>query len=102
MVNYKRIKKECFWDYKFKDSEIKSLAVSKDPRERVFLFQKILLNSSSMFNDLKIFDLKILNQMINEYKVPDFNRDYIFRKKNMAESYFLGKPLLIRELKWQI
>ena len=70
--------------------------------ERDFLFQKILLNSNSLFNDLKIFEIDILKEMIRSYKVPRFNSHYAFNRKNMAEVYFLDKPLLIDELKWQI
>ena len=64
------------------------------------LFEKILLNSTSLFNDLKIFDIKDIEIYLEEYKIPRFNSEYAFRIKNLAEVYFLNKPLLIDELKW--
>jgi len=100
MINYKRIKKDCFWDYNFSDNEIKQLALSSNIRENNFLFEKILLNSTTLFQDLKIFDMDKLSKLIRDYKVPRFNSEYIFRRKNMAEAYFLNKPILINELKW--
>ncbi len=100
MINFERIKKDCFWDYTFSDEEIAALAVSENDKEKSFLFQKILLNSTSLFNDLKIFKRDVLLDLLSNYKVPTFNHDYIFRRKNIAEVYFFDKPLLVEELKW--
>jgi len=100
MVNYERIKKDCFWDYNFTNKDIELLAISKSEREKTFLFQKILLNSTKMFHDLKIFDNNNLKNLIENYKIPKFNYEYAFKRKNMAEAYFLGKPILVNELQW--
>lgn len=100
MINFERIKKDCFWDYSFSDEEISALAISDNTKEKSFLFQKILLNSTSLFNDLKIFKRDVLLELLTNYKVPTFNHDYIFRRKNIAEVYFFDKPLLVEELKW--
>ena len=97
-----RIIKDCFWDLKFTDKDIIDIVNSKNIKRKLFLFNKILLNSTNLFMDLKIFcndDLKIL---IEKFSVPEFNYDYIFRRKNIVEVYFLDKPLLIDELKWMI
>ncbi len=102
MVNYERILKDCFWDYNFTAKEIKKMASSEDTRERSFLFQKILLNSTSLFNDLKIFKKEDLKLLLENYEVPAFNHYYIFKRKNIAQVYFLGKPLLVNELKWVV
>ncbi|MBN2823718.1 MAG: hypothetical protein JXQ76_00215, partial [Campylobacterales bacterium] len=64
MINFNRIQKECFWDYKLSDDDIKRLSSSTIPKEQKFLFEKILLNSSAMFNDLKIFDTQQLKALI--------------------------------------
>lgn len=64
------------------------------------LFEKILLNSTALFKDMKIFNKKELAILIENYKLPKFNEEYIFRRKNMVEVYFFDKPLLINELKW--
>ena len=99
-INYERILKDCFWDYNFTAKELDKLASSDNIQEQSFLFQKILLNSTSLFNDLKIFKLDVLTDLITNYKVPIFNDKYIFKRKNMAEVYFLDKPVLVNELKW--
>lgn len=99
-VNFDRIKKECFWEYSMSDEDIKRLAMSDNPQEQKFIFEKILLNSSAMFRDLKLFEQKLLKGLIDGYQVPTFNHDYAFKRKNMAEVYFLNKPLLVDELRW--
>ena len=99
MINYERIIKDCFWDYNFSVDAIKKLA-SGDAREKSFLFQKILLNSTALFSTLKIFQDDDLKYFIENYKVPTFNHDYIAKRKNMAEVYFLDKPVTVNELKW--
>jgi len=61
-----------------------------------------LLNSTNLFKDLSIFKREDLRILLEQYRVPDFNRDYIFKRKNMAEAFFFDKPLEVRELKWII
>ncbi len=102
MINYKRMLKDCFWDYDFTGEEIAEMASSSDERKRLFLFQKILLNSTSLFNDLKIFRLDVLEELIRTYKIPTFNYEYTFKRKNMAEVYFLNRPILVNGLKWVV
>ncbi len=63
MINYKRIKKDCFWEYNFSDDEILEFSTSDNARVKSFLFQKILLNSTNLFSDLKIFDKKTLQEL---------------------------------------
>lgn len=82
------------------DADIDTIVHGADFSQKVFLFDKILQNSSKLFNDLKIFSKDDLEQLLTAYQVPAFNRDYIFRRKNMVEVYFFDKPLLISELKW--
>jgi len=102
MINYNRIIKDCFWEYNFTSDDIDRLASSSNKREQDFLFQKILLNSTNLFNDLKIFEKNILEQLIINYKVPTFNYNYFFKRKNMAEVYFLNRPILVNEFKWVV
>lgn len=99
-VNYTRIIKDCFWDLDICENDIKNTLLSDDKRKKKILFEKILLNSTALFKDLKIFDIKDIINYLEEYKVPKFNSNYAFRRKNLAEVYFLDKPLLIDELKW--
>ena len=100
MINYKRIQKDCFWDASITDSEIDTILNGNDFRKKAFLFEKILLNSTKLFSDLNIFKKDELAILIQNFKVPSFNSNYVFRRKNIAEVYFLNKPLLIDELKW--
>ncbi len=100
MINYDRIKKDCFWDLDISNDEIDAILKSKDIRKKNMLFEKILLNSTSLFKDLEIFDKEQLSKLVDNYKVPRFNEKYAFRRKNMVEVYFFNKPLLIDELKW--
>jgi len=98
--NLKRIIKECFWDMKITEKDIVEIINGDDFAQKKFLFRKILLNSTRVLSDLKIFDSDELKIMIEEFKVPKFNHDYIFRRHNIVEVYFLDKPLLVDELKW--
>ena len=99
-INYARIKKDCFWDLDISEAEIENIAKSNDERKKKMLFEKILLNSTVLFKDLKIFCLIDLENYLDNYTIPRFNSQYAFRRKNMAEVYFFDKPLLIDELKW--
>lgn len=100
MIDYTRIQKDCFWDLNISNEEIDYIVKSKDVRKQSMLFAKILLNSTRLFIDLQLFDKKQLALLIENYKLPKFNADYAFRRKNMAEVYFFNKPLLVDELKW--
>jgi len=50
--------------------------------------------------DMKIFDRKDLQVLIESYTLPTFKRAYMARRLNIVEYYFLGKPPTIDELKW--
>lgn len=100
MLEYERIQKECFWDLNISSDDIKNILTSSDSKKINLLFEKILLNSTALFKDLEIFDKKQLEALLQNYKVPQFNSEYAFKRKNMAEVYFFDKPLLIDELKW--
>ncbi|GAB1431736.1 hypothetical protein MASR2M29_03610 [Spirochaetota bacterium] len=99
-INYSRIIKDCFWDLDIDEAGIKEIVMGSEKRSKSLLFEKILLNSSSLFNDLEIFSREELAVLLEEYKVPKFNEKYAFRRKNMAEVWFFDKPLLIEELQW--
>jgi len=50
--------------------------------------------------DLQLFNKEEISKMLAVFIVPQFNGDYLARRKNIAEVYFLDKPLEIDELKW--
>ncbi len=96
----KNILKDCFWEYNFKEEDIISLAKSKDRQEQMFLFSKILENSKELLKSMKIFNKSDLERLIESYRVPTFKHEYMARRFNIVEYYFLDKPLIINELKW--
>ncbi len=100
MVDYDRIKKDCFWDLSISNNEIDEMINGSDFRRQAFLFEKLLVNSTKLLHDLQIFKREDLKRLLEDFKVPQFNYEYIFRRKNIAEVYFFDKPLLIDELKW--
>ena len=96
----KNILKECFWEYNFKEEEIISLAKSQNRQEQLFLFSKILENAKQLLKSMKIFDKSDLEILIESYTLPTFKHNYMARRLNIVEYYFLDKPLTINELKW--
>jgi len=96
----KNILKECFWEYNFNENDIISLAKSQNRQEQMFLFTKILENAKELLKSMKIFDESDLKRLIESYTLPSFKYDYMARRLNIVEYYFLDKPLTINELKW--
>ncbi len=101
-LHYKRIISDCFWDSNLKAEDIDTMLHSEDMRTEKYLFEKILINSTDILSDLKLFKKDELKIIMKEYKVPTFNYDYIFRRKNIAEVCLFDAPLLIDELKWLV
>lgn len=102
MVDYDRIIKDCFWDLHITADMLDNIVQGDDLYQKKMLFEKILLNSTALFKDLRIFPENELAFLLENYQVPQFNHDYAFKRKNMAEVYFFNKPLMITELKWMI
>ncbi|NOY22487.1 MAG: hypothetical protein GXO70_03100 [Acidobacteria bacterium] len=100
MIDYDRILKECFWDLNISNNEIDEMINGSDFRSKAFLFEKLLLNSTKLLRDLQIFKRDDLKRLLENFKVPQFNYDYIFRRRNLVGVYFFNEPLLIDELKW--
>jgi len=96
----KNILKECFWEYNFNEEDIISLSKSQDKQEQIFLFSKILENAKELIKSMKIFDKEDLVNLIESYNLPTFKHEYMARRLNIVEYYFLDKPLTINELKW--
>jgi len=97
---YRKIAKDCFWEYHFSAEDIEHIFKNTEKREKQFLFEKILLNSHELLNDMKLFNQQDLQIMLNKYIIPPFNKEYIHRRKNIVDYYFFNKPLEINELKW--
>ncbi len=101
-LRYKRIIDDCFWDSNITVEDIDKMLHSGNKRAERYLFEKILINSTDILTDLKLFNKDELKTIMKEYKVPTFNYDYIFRRKNIAEVYLFDAPLLVDELKWML
>jgi len=100
MIDYDRIVRECFWDSRISGDDIREIIARGGSRGKKQLFEKILLGSSRYLHDLQIFDREDLRMMLEEYKIPEFNYDFAFRRKNISEVFFFDKELKIGELKW--
>jgi hypothetical protein len=92
--------KDCFWEYDFSKKDIYSMANGNDMKAKVFLFSKILANATDMIKSMKIFSKDDLDKLVESYEAPSFNNDFLKRRLNMLEFYFLGKELTVTELKW--
>ncbi len=97
---YYQLLKDCFWEYDFTADDIDKIIVSGDVSEKKFLFGKILANSTWLLKDLKLFPKDELKSLLHDYTVPEFNSEYLSRRKNIAEFYFFDQELKIEELKW--
>lgn len=100
MFNYTRMINECFWDVEMTEEQIKKIVNSHDAQQKQYMFEKILLNSTQIFNDLKIFTRDELKLLIQNMKMPHFNAEHAFKRKNLVEVYFFDAELMIDELKW--
>ena len=101
-LRYDRIISDCFWDSNITEKDIDLILNSDDVRKEKYLFEKILINSTELLTDLKLFKKDKLRKLMKEFKVPAFNYDFVFRRKNIAETYFFNAPLLVDELKWMV
>ena len=100
MFEFSRIKKECFWDSNITEEMFQNIILSQDMGKKQYVFEKILLNSTKMLKDLTVFQKKDLKKLLDNLKISNFNKEYILRRKNLAEVYFFDKELQIDELKW--
>ncbi len=95
-----RIIKECFWDYDFSAEDIERIVRKGSYKEKMFLFQKILANSTNILKDLRIFSKEELKELFKNYRVPQFNREFLQNRKGIAEYVFFDKPFDIPGLSW--
>lgn len=100
-LNIRRILKECFWDYDLSEEEIIGIVESDNSKLKMFLFQKIIANSTNMLKALRIFSKDDLKKLLESYKIPQFNHNFIKRRKDIAEFIFFGKEVSIKELRWE-
>lgn len=100
MFDFYRVQKECFWDISMSEEMLYNIINSQDMKKKQYVFEKILLNSTKIFSDLKIFNKNELKDFTKNINVSSFNRAHILRRKNLVEVYFFNKELQVDELKW--
>ena len=100
MFDFQRIQKECFWDVAMSKKAFFDILGSQDMKQKQYIFEKILLNSTKMLIDLKTFNKNELKDLTENIKISNFNKAHILRRKNLVEVYFFDKELQIDELKW--
>lgn len=102
LLNIKHILKECFWDYNFSEEEIIGIVESDNFRLKMFLFQKVIADSTNMLKALKIFSKDDLKKLVKSYKIPQFKHDFLKRRMDIAAFIFFDKKTTIKELCWEI
>ena len=69
--------------------------------EKMFLFQKILSESTNLLQALLLFRKEDLEELFQRYKVPAFKREYLQRRKDVAEAVLFGRQVDIPALRWR-
>ncbi|RKX72750.1 MAG: hypothetical protein DRP60_13220 [Spirochaetes bacterium] len=101
MADFERIRKECYWDLNVSEDDIRMILNGSDQKHKTSLLNKILENSTKLLLDLQLFPELQLKIMLENFTVPQFKHEYLYRRKNIAEAFFFDKNLEIDELKWQ-
>jgi hypothetical protein len=97
---YERIIKESFWDYNFTVYEIKEICQSNNLKNKKFVFEKILKNSTEILIDITIFTENDIIKLLKEFKPPKFNYDFINRRFKILKRLILKEEVEIMELSW--
>ena len=96
--------KEIFWgDYDIDEKDVKKLANSDNYKENLFLFGKILYNSSNILRDIEIFDREKLKEILKKYEVKgDYKKEFVTKRLRILKSLILGTKEEIKELDWKV
>lgn len=100
MPDVDRILKECFWESTMSSEDLLNLVRKGNKEEKRFVFEKILLNSTNLIDDISIFDVDELKELLENYTLPQFNQGHAAKRKNLIEVYYFNKDLIIDELRW--
>lgn len=95
--------KEIFWgDYDIDEKKAIEMIQNGSEYEKRFMFGKIIANSKNIIKDLEYFDKEDLKKLLNDFKIPNFNRHYLEKRVCIAKNYFLDEPCIIKELQWMM
>jgi len=97
----KQILKECFWDYDLIEEDLLEIVKVGDFKKKMFLFQKILSNSTNILKALRIFTRDDLKELFEKYTIPTFKHEFLKKRKGIAESIFFDKENDIYSLSWR-
>jgi hypothetical protein len=95
-----RIQRECFWEFNLDASEIYAMARKGTDRDKMFIFSKLIENSTNILNDLSLFTLRDQRRMIHGYKVPAFNFSFLNRRHKILRHLIANEKVDIPELRW--
>ncbi|MBC8385634.1 MAG: hypothetical protein H8E57_08985 [Candidatus Cloacimonetes bacterium] len=98
----KDILKYCFWEYKIDLHDLEEYIHSNDMKLKKFVFDKIFCNSPNLLSDLMVFDKKDLSDLIRNYKVPQFNHDFLDLRHRIVRHLLLQEDIKIPELEWRL
>ncbi len=96
------ILKYCFWDYKITLETLEKYISSDDWRLKKFVFEKIFCNSPMYHSDLMVFEKEDLLKLIAEYKVPQFNYEYLNKRHLIVRQLIVGEKVIVPGLEWKI
>jgi hypothetical protein len=97
-----KIRRECFWVFTFTESEIYIMARRGTDREKLFLFSKLIENSSDLLKALAIFSPGDQQKLINTYKVPSFNSFFLEKRHKILRYFINNENVDIPQLRWNI
>ncbi len=108
MIKLQKIKpdddilKYCFWEYKIDLQKLEEWIKSDDMKLKRFVFQKIFCNSPNVLRDLMVFNKDDLFELVRNYKVPQFNHDFLDRRHRIVRHLLLQEDVKIPELEWRL
>lgn len=99
MADYRKIIKDCFWDYDMTESDIKNILASDNKQQQKKLFDKIIYNSNDKISDLMLFDKKVVEEFLNSF-TPSYNKKYINKHLLVLKALILNEGVEMQSLKW--
>jgi hypothetical protein len=95
-----RVRRECLWEYTFTEAEIFAMARKGTNREQMFLFSKLIENSTDILDDLSLFSPGDQQKLILGYKVPAFNCSFLNKRHKILQYFINNEDIDIPELRW--
>jgi hypothetical protein len=97
---YEKIIKDCYWDYRITQEEIKAVAESDDLRLTMKLFSKIINHSTDRILALSVFSKDDVKYLLLNFK-QHYNAEFIERRLLLLRNVLLGEHNFIRGAEWK-